>query len=328
MRKIVLFLLFLLSLLRADGEYELGNGLQVGSLPLYVGGYFSLDYRNMANEKRYRADDLAILGYGSYGKFSYMAELEYKGFYEETHIGKAVSIQRDTQLHSERAYLDYNFNENYTLRAGKYNSPIGFWNLLPINVLRQTTSNPVSSNIIFPKFTTGIDATYSSYDEGELKINLMIQNNDDLDSKYNNYEIDRHYGLGVSYEKNEFAVKLNGGHFHRHKALTNELYYFMFSAKYDTENYELSTEVGYQQSDKKITTPYAGYVQGLYRFTPQHIGIVRIESYDDNVNNKKEDIGVIGYAYRPIYPIAIKSEYQFHSKNRENQFLFSISVLF
>lgn len=327
MRKIVVVLLFLLSL-HADGEYELGNGMQVDSLPLYIGGYFSLDYRNMANEKRYRADDIAILGYGSYDKFSYMIELEYKGFYSEAYIGKTKTIQKDTNLHSERLYLDYNFNENYVLRAGKYNSSIGFWNLLPINVLRQTTSNPISSMIVYPKFTTGADISYSSYDEGELKINFMLQNNDDLDAKYNNYEINKHFGMGLLYERDEYSLKLNGGYFHRTNVVDDKLYYFLASARYDNEDYELLAEVGYQESQKRVTTPYAGYIQGSYRFTPQHVGILRYESYDDKVASKSEDIAVVGYTYRPAYPVAIKSEYQFHSISRENQFLFSISVLF
>jgi hypothetical protein len=326
-RKIVLLLMFFISIY-ADGDYELGSGKQVGSLPLYVGGYFSLDYRNMANEKRYRADDIAILGYGSYDKLSYMAEFEYKEFYLETYVGDTKTIQKDTQLHSERVYLDYNFNENYVLRAGKYNSSIGFWNLLPINVLRQTTSNPISSNIVYPKFTTGTDISYTSYDEGELKINLTLQNNKDLDAKYNNYEINKHYGIGALYERDDYSVKINGGYFHRMNVLDDKLYYFMLSAKYETEEYELLGEIGYQQSQDRVTTPYAGYIQGSYHFAPKHVGIIRFESYEDKINVKKDDIGVVGYTYRPSYPVAIKSEYQFHSISRENQFLFSVSVLF
>lgn len=327
MQKIVILLIFLVSLY-ADGEYELGNGKQVGSLPLYVGGYFSLDYRNMGNENRYRVDDIAILGYGSYDKLSYMAELEYKEFYIETYRGDTKTIQKDTHLHAERVYLDYNFNENYILRVGKYNSPIGYWNLLPINVLRQTTSNPISSNIIFPKFTTGTDISYTSYDEGEFKINLMLQNNEDLDSKYNNYEINKHYGVGALYERDNYSVKINGGYFHRVNVVDDKLYYLMLSAKYETEDYELLGEIGYQESQNRVTTPYAGYIQGSYRFTPQHVGIIRLESYEDKINAKSDDIGVVGYTYRPSYPVAIKSEYQFHSISNENQFLFSVSVLF
>ncbi len=330
MRKLIVILFFLLSLHAEESSYELGKGMQVASLPFYIGGYISLDYRNMGNENMYRLDDIALLGYGDYGKFSYMAEVEYKDFFSQTYKGETSSIKRDTKLHIERIYVDYNFDENYLFRIGKYNSPIGFWNLLPINVLRQTTSSPVNTDIIFPQFTTGAGASYSSFDEGELTIDIMLQHNDDLDDEYNNYKIDTHYGLGVLYEADEYAIKLNSGYFHRteNNVIQDNLYYFLLSVKYDTERYQFLSELGYQQSNNKTTTPYAGYIQGLYRFTDQHISALRIESYDDHVNNKSDDIAVFSYTYRPSYPIAIKYEYQVHSIREENQFLFSLSVLF
>jgi hypothetical protein len=339
--KIIAVLALVLSLY-AEEEYQLGEGMQLASLPLFVGGYVSSDYRNMNDENRYRLDDIAVMGYGSYDKFSYMAEVEYKSFYVETHTGDTTNITKDTKIHTERVYLDYKLDENYMFRVGKYNNPIGFWNLLPVNVLRDTTSNPVSLEILFPKFTTGGSASYSSYDEGELKIDLMIQNNNDLDHDYNNYIVDKHYGFNLSYEQDDYTLKVNGGYFRNvisydpseanepYESLEHpeDLYYFLLSGKYETQKYQFLGEIGTQRKESEFTTNYAGYVQGLYRFTEQHTGIVRLESYDDKYHNKEDDIAIVGYTYRPIYPVAIKSEYQFHSLHSENQFLFSLSVMF
>ncbi|MCX6075467.1 MAG: hypothetical protein NTW78_01120 [Campylobacterales bacterium] len=330
MLKIIVILALVLSLY-AEEEYQLGEGIQVASLPFFVGGYVSSDYRNMNNENRYRLDDIAVIGYGSYDKFSYMAEVEYKGFYTETYKDDAKDVNKNNRLNTERIYLDYNYNESYMFRVGKYNSPIGFWNLLPVNVLRDTSSNPITSEIIFPKFTTGAGATYSSYNEAELKVNLMLQNNEDIDNNYNNYKIDKHYGIGLLYGKDDYAIKINGGHFNRldsSLATPDELYYFLLSGKYDRDKYQFQSEIGSQKSKREFTTNYAAYIQGLYRFTEQHIGILRFESYDDKLNNKKDDIAIVAHTYRPIYPVAIKSEYQFHSLHLENQFLFSLSVMF
>jgi hypothetical protein len=341
----IIAILLLLSSLYAEEEYQLGEGMQVASLPLFVGGYFSSDYRNMNNENRYTFDDLAVMGYGNYEKFSYMAEFEYKSFYVETHTSDTSNITRDTKIHTERIYLDYKLDENYMFRMGKYNNPIGFWNLLPVNVLRDTTSSPMSTNILFPKFTTGAAASYSSYNGAETKIDLMLQNNNDLDANYNNYTVDRHYGFNLSYEKDDYTIKLNGGYFRNimsyspaepnepdeiHEPLIHpeDLYYFLLSGKYDTQKYQFLSEIGTQRKKDEHTTNYAGYIQGLYRFTEQHVGIVRLESYDDKLHNKNDDMAIVGYTYRPIYPVAIKSEYQFHSLSVENQFLFSLSMMF
>jgi len=326
----LLLLLFLSLLLYSDEEYRLGEGVQVGSLPFYIGGYFSLDYYKKEAETKYSVDDIAILGYGNYNNFSYMIELEYKEFYSYTDRDPQTYIKRDSHLYTERVYVDYNYNENYIFRAGKYNSNIGFWNLLPINVLRETTSSPQSTYIIFPKFTTGLDSSYSSYENGGVKINITLQHNDSIDNDdYNNYEVDKHYSAGISYEMNNLTLKINGGYFHTDYEVNKEnLYYLLLAAKYEVDNYQILTEFGSQKTKEEYTTKYAGYIQCAYRFTQQHIGVVRAESYDNKKDNLSEEMLAIGYTYRPLYPIALKSEYQFHSKEDDNKLLFSLSVLF
>ena len=330
MQKILVILLFVLTL-QADDEYQLGEGLQLGSLPFYVGGYFSVDYQKKDDYERYRLDDLAFLGYGSYSKFSYLVELEYKELYVKTDDHGVKETNRDTNVYTERLYLNYSVNDNYMLRVGKYYSPIGFWNLLPINVLRETTSNPITSSIIFPKLTTGVAASYSSYLEDEIKIDIVLQHNNDIDDEYNNYNIDRHYGLGLTYAKSGYTYKINSGYFHsaeKIEGVEDDLYYFLASAKYESDNYEISTEIGTQKSEEEFTTQYAAYLQGVYRFTEKHIGIIRLESYDDKISEDSDSLGILAYTYRPLYPIALKSEYQFNTKNSDNQLLLSFSVLF
>ena len=332
MKKPLLLLSILYFFSYAQDSYELGSGLQLGNTPLYVGGYFSSDYTQKQDAHRYRLDDIALLSYGGSEKLNYMLELEFKDFYSHTYDEGEVSVQKDWQLHYERIYLDYNFNENYTLRMGKYNSPIGFWNMLPINVLRETTSNPMTSTLLFPRFTTGLGVNYNTFKEGELHVNLMLQHNQALDDSYNNYALDEHYAFGISYSKNSITLKLNGGAFNDDKNSTDTtktpLYYALFSAKYESEKVQLLTEVGTQYSDKEVTTPYAAYLQGLYRLSEKHIAIARFESYEDRRNNLQDNIAIFGYTYRPLYPIAFKGEYQLHSKKDANSFIFSFSVLF
>ena len=74
--------------------------------------------------------------------------------------------------------------------------------------------------------------------------------------------------------------------------------------------------------------PYVGYIQGLYNIEEKHEIIVRVESYSDKALEIKDTFAVFGYTYRPLYPIAIKGEYQRHSMHNEDQLLFSLSVLF
>ena len=91
---------------------------------------------------------------------------------------------------------------------------------------------------------------------------------------------------------------------------------------------KFQAEVGSQFNQDKTTIPYIGYIQGLYTIEEKHEGIVRLETYSNNITQIKDSFAVVGYTYRPLYPIAIKGEYQWHSLHEENKLLFSLSVLF
>lgn len=326
MKAIILIIFFLLSL-QADENYKLGEGFKLPNTPLYIGGYFSSEYINLHDENIYKIDDVAFLAYGSFGSFSFMSELEYKELYIKTFTSQGSVTTQNQKLHIERLYIDYIYNEDYMLRIGKYNSPIGFWNMLPINVLRQTSSNPYSTKILFPQFTTGLHLQYANYTNGDLKIDALLQNNTDADKDYNNFKIDKHYGLGLSYENDSLALKFNTGYFNSTQSY-QELYYLLLSAKYEEEKYQFMFESGMQFTKNKSTVPYAAYIQGLYRFSEQNIGAIRLETYYTSTNNFKENIAVFAYTYRPLYPVAFKGEYQLHSKSYLNQVIFSFSVLF
>jgi len=329
-----LYLLLLSVFLKADEyEYVLGEGYKINSLPLYIGGYFSSEYQYKTDDAQstFKVDDIALIGYGSYNKFSYLAEFEFKEFYINE-WGKSANHELNSNLHTERLYIDYTFNENYMLRVGKYNSPIGYWNLTPINVLRDTTSSPQTNSLLFPKYTTGLDLTYTSYSDYELKIDLLVQNNNDFDDMYNNLAVNKHYGLGLEFSENDLSLKLNGGYFHTKDNISDNenIYYSLASFKYDTNKFKLMGEVGTQFSKDETIVPYSGYLQGLYTITEKHLPVIRLESYKSNANTplEKDDILTIGYTYRPIYSVAFKAEYQFHSISEENKTLVSFSVLF
>ncbi|MDA3946590.1 MAG: hypothetical protein PF439_07930 [Helicobacteraceae bacterium] len=331
MRLTVLVLLLIFFAWGEESSYKPGEGVQVGSLPLYAGGYFSLNYKQNETMKQFSIDDLALLAYGDSGKFSYLAEIEASDLYVRN-LQPENNHTSDTRFHAERLYLNYDFNDDNALRVGKFNSPIGFWNLSPINVLRDTTSSPISTEILFPKYTTGVNLAHHVYTVSEDTINLMLQETRDLDAifnsgdVYNNFDIDRHYGLGLIHSEGEWKFQFNAGRFQTMEP--KSLYYLMASVSYENESFKLLSEIGSQHDNNSFTVPYAGYLQGVYRLTPQHSLIARLEAYKDHTLDQKEAFGVFGYTYRPIYPVALKAEYQSHSSGHEDQFLCSFSVLF
>jgi hypothetical protein len=330
-RFLIIFLFLCTSLYSEASKYELGRGIQVGDLPLYIGGYFSLEYKHAHGKNRsLKLDEFAVMAYGEYNQFSYMIELEAEDVYSEV-FGNEESEEVNDDFHIERLYLNYDFNENYSLKAGKYNSPIGFWNRIPINVLRDTSSNPMISTLLFPKFTSGADLLYQSQNDYSLSIDTMLQEGEDLDKMmnnevYNNFYIDRHYGIGISLQSAELSYQFNTGYF---RLTSDEPYYYLLGAfKYEHSDFKLQAEVGTQFNDEESTMPYVGYIQWSQIIQEHHEAILRLESYHNQELDIKDSFSVMGYTYRPVYPIALKGEYQWHSLHEENKLLLSISVLF
>lgn len=324
---ITLYILVSSLLYGGESTYRLGSGIQVGSLPLYAGGYISLAYESKVDEVSELAiDDMALMLYGEEDRVSYLVEMESEDVYRHSD-----TISTNTILHIERLYLGYEFDDMYDIKIGKYNSAIGFWNINPINVLRDTTSSPIITDIIFPKFTNGLEVNYHSQGDKEYQISMVIQENRDIDTLmhddiYNNFNIDRYYGIGVYLQDESWSYRFNGGYFETLDDLS--LLYMVAAFSYSDDKSKLIGEIGMQFGEDGIKIPYAGYLQYSYALDQKHEAILRVESYRDLEREKRDSFIVAGYTYRPMAPIALKGEYQWHTIERENRFLISASILF
>lgn len=328
--KFLILLFFLFSVfLRAD-EYELGHGLKLDD-KLNIGGYFSLDYEVGNQKRQFRLDDVAIMAYGDLTpKLSYMLELEATSFYVKNYTTDTST--RNTSFHYERMYLNYTFSETFNLRIGKQITPIGYWNLEPINVLRDTSSNPLYSNQIFPKFLTGIDIYGYLNEDDTLKYHLFTQKNNDLDEDYINIKNNRFFGVSLEYEASS-EVSFGGsiGEY-KTKIVEKQVNFVQVDAKYDNYLFLLQAEMVYSSIDNRVTDDNsyktAGYVQGVYNFNMKHAIIGRYEYFDDNEADTIKHIGVFGYSYRPMQSISLKAEYQWNADSDLSKSLISFSVLF
>lgn len=326
-----LFILFfiILSFLKAD-DYKLGHGYKISD-ELHLGGYFSLDYSKGKNVDKFRLDDVAILAYGNiYPKLSYFVELEAAPFYTKDY--KNNTSKTKNKFHYERAYINYNSSEMFNFRFGKLISPIGYWNLEPINVLRDTSSNPLYSSKMFPKFLTGLDTNGYINEDHTLKYHLFIQVNDDLDEEYINIKNNLFIGSALDYElSDEINLGTSIAYFET-KDIHKNISLAQVNAKYNNYPFLIQTEWAYTDISNKTFNrndfQFGGYVQGMYNFNMQHAIVNRYEYFKDTQTNTKENIGIIGYSYRPMYSISLKAEYQFNSNSDLSKSLISFSVLF
>jgi len=312
----------------ADMEYELGTGKEINQ-NFNIGGYITTEYIHDEHkeEDTFKVDDLAFLGYGRLKEFSYLVELELKNPYVYRHAHSKSKISTDKRLNTERLYLRYDRGDNLTLRFGKFNTPIGFWNLYPINILRATTSNPVLTQTIFPKLTTGLNIGYNTLKNSNLMYQLYVQMNNDLDNDYNNFSLKRHVGFGLSYLVADVTFSSNIGYFKTSDFEKSERQYLLVGAKYEGESLEVMSEVATQRVNLDSGIEYSGYLQASYLLGEKHSVILRLEAYEDKIRSEKDEIAILGYTYRPQFPIVLKCEYQWHS-SQDDKFLLSASVLF
>lgn len=339
MKKILIFVLAFFIISLSAEEYELGHGYRVNDT-LNVGGYFSLDYAQGKSVDKVRLDDLAFLVYGDLSSnFSYFIELEAAPFYVKD-FKNSIS-ETNTDFYWERAYANYVYSEMFNFRIGKFITPIGYWNLEPINVLRDTSSNPLYSYKMFPKFVTGVDVNGYIDLENTLKYHLFGQVTDDIDTNYINIKNDLFIGIALAYEPDyETSIGTSFAYFEAKDTLTTSrvdnknILLLQANAKYDNFPYLIQAEIAYTDIDNKILNvndyQLGGYVQGVYNFSMEHAIVSRYEYFEDtqSATKLKDNIAIVGYSYRPMYSVSLKGEYQFHSITEENKFLVSFSVLF
>ncbi len=309
--------------------YDMGRGYALFD-NVYVGGYFSADYAKSKNEEYARLDDVALLGYGNItDDLSFLVELEAAPFYTYDYITEESS--KDTYFHKERLYLDYKYSQNINFRIGKQITPIGYWNLEPINVLRDTSSSPILSSEMFPKFLSGIDIYGYIPGSESLKYHLYGQKNEDLDEEYINIKNKHFYGISLENEVDyDFQY---GGNIGEYISLDDKRSRFVgLNLKYENSDIRLQTEAFLSNIEDLNTNEtdykFASYIQSMYKINPQNGIVGRYEHFRDNALDMEQDIGIFGYSYRPVYSISIKSEYQINSDNDLNKFIMSFSVLF
>jgi hypothetical protein len=311
-----------------DEPYSLGRGLALRDW-LTVGGYFSTEYARSDNQHELLLDDLALLLYGEKDRVSYLLEIESVAPYVADFENDTTDTNFPPTL--ERLYVDYKFSDQFALRLGKQITPVGYWNLQPINVLRETTSNPLFSTEVFPKFLTGADLHGYLPFGRDLTYHVFAQDSRDMDEANINIRINRHFGFAL--EQPLQGGWHAGGSYGSFRMTTgDETRYLQLNSRYDGTRFSFITEGALSVTRHNTGASHrasAVYAQGEFRFTAQHALITRAEFRHDRFDvTGARRIGVLGYSYRPVYPVSLKIEHQWHDDSSRNAVMASFSVLF
>ena len=313
----------LLSLADAEGDYRFGHGYQLGTTPLYLGGYLSARYDINHGEQEFDLDDVAVLLYGSFEKFDFLGEIEASDITFEKEGAGDIDLGNST-FHVERLYFTVPMQDDSLLYFGKFNSEIGFWNQTPINVLHDTTTPPHIMTDLFPKLTTGIGYTKNINDA--FSLSLALQQNHDIDDEYNNLFVKQHYSFSVKGEKESYTWGVGGGYFKEKNDQSSS--YATVGIQKEFQSWTLLSEFYSRVTDDAPSVPYDIYMQGTWHLRDKHDIIFRAETYNDEIEDTSDTVGLVGYTYRPYPFMALKAEYEAHSIKRLSHAVFSFSVIF
>jgi hypothetical protein len=177
---------------------------------------------------------------------------------------------------------------------------------------------------LFPKLTTGIN--YKNQTDDELSISFAIQHNGDLDDEYNNLFVKEHYTLSLKKDLNDYTFGVGGGYFKEKNNKSST--YATLGLQKEFDSFTLLSEFYLRHSDDAPSVPYDFYIQNSWHVKNEHDIIFRFETYDDEINNSNDSVGLLGYTYRPYPYMALKAEYEKHKIDSLSHAVLSFSVIF
>jgi len=327
--------------------YQLGQGLNFPQQGLRIGGYSSIHYSDLEDQPdTLSVQDLSLFLTQDIGtRWKLFTEME---------VGDAVTVTSHRTTTSkadfdiERLYLDYHAYQGITLRAGKFLTPVGQWNLIHADPLVWTVSRPLTTAAGFSRHASGAmmygivplagnDLDYWLFvDNSELldpdeRKEAPFSGDETTNSIQNNFE--RASGARLLYHL--FDDQLSIGASYLSFAIQDpQLRYRLSGIDFSwTSNYvDLSGEaISRRPEDSSDPDEHGGYLQTVIPLPQQFYLVGRYERYKSALLPETATIKTVGINYRPQQALAFKLERRTGDNNTEaapDGWLASFAVLF
>lgn len=319
-------------------RYVLGNGLKVGNTGITLGGYASLEYSDLKDTK----SDLAVSHASLFVSWE-SSQLPLQFFSE---IDSQYQFANDTAdkngrgdggvraLALERLYFDYSFDDAFTLRAGKFLTPFGRWNLIHADPLVWTTSRPLITENLFSDNATGLMGYGNVTWLGQsLDYSLFGSPGGDPHKTADQDEFTQALGGHINVPVTEYTqVGFSYISFSQQNEQNNHYQLFGIDLLWKYRDNEIMAEYAYRLSNQGgAYKAGGGYLQGVHPLWGRLFGIIRLENMHDQGTGNSTHLCIVGLNFRQSRAISYKIEYQrnFSSTDMRPQgVMSSISVLF
>lgn len=286
--------------------YAPGRGLRIGDTGITLGGYANAVVQKPEGKAAWLSLD----------KVELQIFVDYPSgwhFFSETDVEDAVIVNERGRVTSgddivvqERLFLDYEWSDRLTVRAGKFLTPVGIWNLVHAAPLVWTVSRPrAASAAVFDEYTTGL-MFYGGTSAREFRIDysLFAQPTDQLLAEDNEVRnVQRGAGARVQVSRGQWAAGVSSLA-QDNQAQQRWEYVAGADFRFEPRYVELWSEIAVNTPVREeYGTEWAFYLQAAVPLGLQFYGIVRYERVNDM------NVGVFGPAYRPWPFLVFKAQY-------------------
>ncbi len=317
-----------------QGDYQPGKGWQIPGTGFNLGGYASASIANDRHQHPSAGiEDFSLfLRWEGEGRLRLFSELDLENPLGIEHGAGLTS--KHAYLALERMYADYLYSDRLNLRAGKFLTPIGRWNVLHAAPLVWTTSRPLITERTFPTNATGAMAYGSLPVLGtEIDYSVYTALGEDWrpDPKLDPFE--EAYGMHLSLPTSglgEFGLSF--ANFEQKSSIGERKNLLGLDYGWSRNRYEISAEMVYRFSEGGLHSDEKGlYVQGVAPISGTWYAIGRYELYDKAGPAPAMNLYLLGLAMRPTPATVIKAEYSHAVHNRvqaQEGFFASFAILF
>ncbi len=318
-------------------EYFAGRGMRFGRTGLRIGGFSTVEIEREEGESGEIALDSLnfLISYQPIDRLRIFSEIEVDGLLRvRTDDGE---VESDPDANFERLYADWSQNDALNLRVGKFQTPIGRWNLVPAEPFTWMATDPVQIDRAFDEHQTGLALFGSFYPGGkQLKYWVYGQVFDPLDPSDDPEPADRSVGGRLEFG-DELAGWSVGSSFLASEVDRRWSYLGGLDAEWRRGNLELTSELVIGGGDVPERDLWGVYVQAAYGLRGLHpvlrklYAVGRYEYFDPTDSGDDSNIGDLGLTWVPKSYLIFKAGYRFTDRETEDVrrgFFGSFSVLF
>ncbi len=302
-----------------------------------INGYYDLEWYNddkEASPSEFKQHHLSFFFDKKIENWHFFSELEFEYAFDVLGTGGGVTGGGEAKV--ETAWLEYNHNDLFNMRAGKLLMP-QYWTANHYPSLTVSTSRPLMVKRVIPWDTTGVSVYGTHYFENEwgTTYNVFVGNGEAADRSNNDVNEDKVFGGKLTAHIPLFdRFDVAGSSYIGKNASSEGEWMWGAETQIDIKDFELLAEVVQNNDDDAGEFGY--YVQPGYRFLPKWTSFYRLDSRDDN--NKIDDPDdatrhTVGLRYQPLPAISLKGEFfrdipDNKTSERYNGLLSSVVIFF